>query len=47
MRLGEQELSIAAAPGHRNLIAHIQKAVEFRLEDGAVPAEHRPDFAPS
>ncbi len=37
MKLVEKEILIPAAPGHRNLIAHIRKAVEFRLGDGAVP----------
>ena len=37
MKLVEKEILIPAAPGHRNLIAHIQKAMEFRLGDGAVP----------
>ena len=37
MKLVEKNILIPAAPGHRNLIAHIQKAVELRLGDGAVP----------
>ncbi len=37
MKLVEKNFLIPAAPGHRNLIAHIQKAVELRLGDGAVP----------
>ena len=37
MKLIERQISIPAAPGHRNMIAQIQKAVEFRLEEGAVP----------
>ena len=37
MKLVEKEVLIPVAPGHRNLIAHIHKAVEFRLGDGAVP----------
>ena len=37
MKLTEKEFSIPASPDHRNLIDHIQKAVEFRLEAGAVP----------
>ncbi len=37
MKLVEQEFLIPAASGHRNLIPHIGKAVEFRLRDGAVP----------
>ncbi len=37
MNLLEKAFPIPASPGHKNLIAHIRKAVEFRLEDGAVP----------
>ncbi|MEE2971401.1 MAG: DUF3326 domain-containing protein [Pseudomonadota bacterium] len=37
MNLLEKVFPIPASPGHKNLIAHIRKAVEFRLEDGAVP----------
>ena len=37
VKLVEKEFSIPAAPGHRDLIAHIRKAMEFRLGDGAVP----------
>ena len=37
MKLIERQIPIPAAPGHRNMIAQIQKAVEFRLEEGAVP----------
>ncbi len=37
MKLTEKEISIPAAPGHRNLIGHIQKAVDFGLDDGAIP----------
>ena len=37
MKLVEKDILIPAAPGHRNLIAHIQKAVELRLGAGAVP----------
>jgi hypothetical protein len=37
VKLAETEITIPVAPGHRNLIAHIRKAVEFRLGDGAVP----------
>jgi hypothetical protein len=37
VKLSERAVSIPASPGHGNLIDHIQKALEFRLEDGAVP----------
>ncbi len=37
MQLIERQIPTPAAPGHRNIIAHIQKAVEFRLEEGTVP----------
>lgn len=37
VELTETEFQIPASPGHRNLIAHIRKAVDFRLGDGAVP----------
>jgi hypothetical protein len=37
MHLIERHILIPTAPDHRNMIAQIQKAVEFRLEDGAVP----------
>jgi hypothetical protein len=37
MKLTERQIPIPAAPGHRNMIAQIQKAVEFRLEEGVVP----------
>ena len=37
MNLLEKAFPIPASPGHKNLIAHIRKAVEFRLENGAVP----------
>ncbi len=37
MKLVEKEILIPVAPDHRNLIAHIQKAVEFRLGNGTVP----------
>ncbi len=37
VKLVEKEILIPVAPDHRNLIAHIQKAVEFRLGSGAVP----------
>ena len=37
VKLVEKEIPVPAAPGHGNLIAHIRKAIEFRLGDGAVP----------
>ena len=37
MQLIERQISIPAVPGHQNMIAQIQKAVEFRLEEGVVP----------
>ena len=37
MRLIERQILIPAAPDHRNMIAQIEKAVKFRLEEGAVP----------
>ena len=37
MQLTEKEISIPASPGHRDLIAHVRKAVEFRHKDSAVP----------
>ena len=37
VKLREDRISISAAPGHRNLIAHFHKAVESSLEAGAVP----------
>ncbi len=37
VKLVEKEFSIPAAPGQRDLIAHIRKAMEFRLGDEAVP----------
>jgi hypothetical protein len=37
MKLVENKILIPAAPGHRNLIAHFQKAVESKLEAGSVP----------
>ena len=37
MKLVERQIRIPAARGHRDLISHIQNAVEFRLEDGAFP----------
>jgi len=37
MQLIERQVPIPTAPGHRNMIAQIEKAVEFRLEEGAVP----------
>jgi len=37
MKMNEQRITIPALPGHRNLRAQIQKAVESKLDDGAVP----------
>ncbi len=37
MQLIERQVSIPASPGHRNMIAEIQKAIEFRLQDGVLP----------
>ena len=37
MQLIERQVSIPASPGHRNMIAEIQKEIEFRLEDGVFP----------
>jgi hypothetical protein len=37
VKLSETEITIPALPGHRNLLAHIQQAVEIGLADGAVP----------
>jgi hypothetical protein len=37
MKLNETEFPIPASPEHRNLIAHIQKAMNFRLADGEIP----------
>ena len=37
MQLIERQIPIPASPGHRNIIAQIQKAIEFRLEDGVLP----------
>ena len=37
MKLIERPIRIRSAPGHRDLIAHIHKALEFRLADGVVP----------
>jgi hypothetical protein len=37
VKLSETEITIPASPGHRNLLAHIQQAVEIGLADGAVP----------
>jgi hypothetical protein len=38
MQLTERQIPIPVSPGHRNMLDHIQKAIEFRLkEDGAIP----------
>ena len=37
MQLTERHIPIPVSPGHRSMLEHIQKAVEFRLEEGAVP----------
>lgn len=37
MKLVEREIRVPIAPGHADLIAHIRKALEFRLSDGAIP----------
>lgn len=37
MKLTEKHISITAAPGHRNLLAHIREAMETGLDDGSVP----------
>ena len=37
MHLTEQKISIPASPGHRNMLAHIQKAFDFRLDQGTIP----------
>lgn len=37
MRLIEKHLSVPLAPGHRDLLAHLEKALAFRLADGEIP----------
>ena len=37
MNLTEQKIPIPVAPGHRNMLEHLQKAIDFRLEGGAIP----------
>ena len=37
VKLFETEVSIPAAPGHRDLIRYIRKAIAFRLGEGTVP----------
>jgi len=37
MQLTERQLPVPASPGHRNLFAHIQKAIESRLKESEVP----------
>ncbi len=37
MRLTEEEFTIPVAPGHRNLLAHIEQAMRFRLAESGKP----------
>ncbi|MBT3990842.1 MAG: DUF3326 domain-containing protein [Rhodospirillaceae bacterium] len=37
MHLTEQKIPIPISPGHRNMLDHIQKAIDFRFEDGTIP----------
>ena len=37
MHLIEQKIPIPVSPGHRNMFAHIQKAINFRLKEGTIP----------
>ena len=37
MHLTERQIPIPVSPGHRNMLSHIQKATEFRLEAGDIP----------
>ena len=37
MQLTERKIPIPVSPGHRNMLDHIQKAIEFRLKEGAIP----------
>ena len=37
MRLSEEEFTIPVAPGHRNLLAHFEQAMRFRLADTGTP----------
>lgn len=37
MRLSEEEFVIPVAPGHRNLLSHIEQAMRFRLAGGGTP----------
>jgi hypothetical protein len=37
MHLTERHIPIPVSPGHQNMLGHIQKAMEFRLEEGAIP----------
>ena len=37
MILFEKEFSIPAAPGHKALLSHVEKAFQFRLHDGSIP----------
>jgi hypothetical protein len=38
VRVFEQQVSLPSAPEHRGLLAHLRKAVEFRLEEGLTPS---------
>ena len=37
MHLTERQIPIPVSPGHRNMLGHIQKAIDFRLEEGDIP----------
>ncbi len=37
MQLTERQIQIPVSPGHRNMLDHIQKAFEFRVEEDAIP----------
>ena len=37
MRVSEEEFVIPIAPGHRNLLSHIEQAMRFRLADAGTP----------
>ena len=37
MFIYEKEFSIPAAPGHKALLSHVEKAFQFRLHDGSSP----------
>jgi len=36
MQLIERQIPIPVSPDHRNMLSHIQKAIEFRLEEGVI-----------